>query len=52
MQRLKGSDLVGRRYTPPFSYYVGHARSHVVLAADYVTTDDGTGIVHIAPGLR
>ncbi len=49
MQRLKGSDLVGRRYTPPFSYYEGHAKSHVVLAADYVTTDDGTGIVHIAP---
>ena len=25
VQRLKGSDLVGRRYTPPFSYYLGHA---------------------------
>lgn len=49
VQRLKGSDLVGRSYTPPFSYYQGHAKSHVVLAADYVTTDDGTGIVHIAP---
>ena len=49
VERLKGSDLVGRSYTPPFSYYLGHARSHVVLAADYVTTDDGTGIVHIAP---
>ena len=49
VERLKGSDLVGRSYTPPFSYYVGHAKSHVVLAADYVTTDDGTGIVHIAP---
>ena len=49
VERLKGSDLVGRSYTPPFSYYEGHAKSHVVLAADYVTTDDGTGIVHIAP---
>ncbi len=49
VQRLKGSDLLGRSYTPPFSYYEGHPRSHVVLAADYVTTDDGTGIVHIAP---
>ena len=49
VQRLKGSDLLGRSYTPPFSYYQGHAKSHVVLAADYVTTDDGTGIVHIAP---
>ncbi len=49
VERLKGADLVGRSYTPPFSYYVGHANSHVVLAADYVTTEDGTGIVHIAP---
>ncbi len=47
--RMKGSELVGRRYTPPFSYYVGHPNSHVVLSADYVTTEDGTGIVHIAP---
>ena len=49
VERLTGADLVGRSYTPPFSYYAGHAKSHVVLAADYVTTDDGTGIVHIAP---
>ncbi len=47
--RMTGADLVGRRYTPPFSYYTGHPNSHVVLAADYVTTDDGSGIVHIAP---
>ena len=49
VERLTGADLVGRSYTPPFSYYAGHPNSHVVLAADYVTTDDGTGIVHIAP---
>jgi isoleucyl-tRNA synthetase len=47
--RMKGSELLGRSYTPPFSYYLGHAKSHVVLPADYVTTEDGTGIVHIAP---
>jgi isoleucyl-tRNA synthetase len=47
--RMKGSELIGRSYTPPFSYYLGHAKSHVVLPADYVTTEDGTGIVHIAP---
>src|SRR5680860_909334 len=49
VQRLKGSDLLGRHYTPPFSYFVGHANAHRILAADYVTIDDGTGIVHIAP---
>ena len=30
----------------------GTRESHVVLHADYVTTEDGTGVVHIAPALR
>ncbi|HEY5179764.1 MAG TPA: isoleucine--tRNA ligase [Dermatophilaceae bacterium] len=49
VQRLKGSELLGRHYTPPFSYYVGRRNAHQILSADYVTTEDGTGIVHIAP---
>ena len=49
VQRLKGSELLGRHYMPPFSYFVGHANAHQILAADYVTIEDGTGIVHIAP---
>ncbi len=48
-ERLTGRDLIGRRYTPPFGYFAGHERAHVVLAADYVTTADGTGVVHLAP---
>jgi isoleucyl-tRNA synthetase len=48
VERLKGSDLVGRRYTPPFSYYEGHPNAHRVVADDYVTTTDGTGLVHNA----
>jgi isoleucyl-tRNA synthetase len=47
--RYKGSDLLGRRYIPPFDFFVGRENAHQVLAADYVTTEDGTGIVHIAP---
>ncbi|MEV0681354.1 isoleucine--tRNA ligase [Actinosynnema sp. NPDC050436] len=47
--RYKGSDLVGRRYAPPFDFFAGRENAHQVLAADYVTTEDGTGIVHIAP---
>ncbi|MBB3664390.1 isoleucyl-tRNA synthetase [Prauserella sediminis] len=47
--RYKGSDLLGTRYAPPFPYFVGRENAHRVLSADYVTTDDGTGIVHIAP---
>ncbi len=46
---LTGADLVGRRYTPPFDYFAGHENAHQVLAADFVTTEDGTGVVHLAP---
>jgi isoleucyl-tRNA synthetase len=60
---LKGSDIVGTRYRPPFDYYsarlgeetgklvAGGSESVAwrVVAADFVTTDSGTGIVHIAP---
>jgi len=44
-----GTQLLGTRYAPPFPYFTGTENAHQVLAADYVTTDDGTGIVHIAP---
>ena len=47
--RYVGADLLGTRYAPPFPYFVGAENAHRVLAADYVTTEDGTGIVHIAP---
>ena len=50
---LRGADLVGSRYAPPFPYLAADdpeaSPAHRVLAADYVTTDDGTGAVHIAP---
>ncbi|GAB7191419.1 isoleucine--tRNA ligase [Kineococcus sp. NUM-3379] len=47
--RLTGEELLGSAYTPPFTYFAGHAGAHRVLPADYVTTEDGTGAVHIAP---
>ncbi|RSD15540.1 isoleucine--tRNA ligase [Amycolatopsis eburnea] len=47
--RYTGAQLLGTRYAPPFPYFTGTENAHQVLAADYVTTDDGTGIVHIAP---
>ncbi|GAA4358887.1 isoleucine--tRNA ligase [Angustibacter luteus] len=49
VERLTGADLLGRRYTPPFDFFAGRENAHQVLEADYVTTDEGTGIVHIAP---
>src|SRR6478735_5961691 len=49
VQRVKGSELLGRRYTPPFSYFLNSQNAHVILAGDHVTTEDGTGLVHMAP---
>ena len=48
VERLTGRDLLGRGYTPPFSYFLGHPHSHRVVEADFVTTEDGTGLVHSA----
>jgi isoleucyl-tRNA synthetase len=45
-RRLKGSDLVGIRYVPPYENVDG---AHVVVAADFVSLEDGTGLVHMAP---
>ncbi|MDN5916961.1 MAG: isoleucine--tRNA ligase [Pseudonocardia sp.] len=47
--RMVGRDLLDTAYTPPFDFFLGRANAHVVLSADYVTTEDGTGLVHIAP---
>jgi len=49
LARYKGAELYGLSYEPPFPYFRGSVNAHRVLLADYVTTDDGTGIVHIAP---
>ncbi|NHN55896.1 isoleucine--tRNA ligase [Calidifontibacter sp. DB0510] len=48
LQRLKGADLIGHHYTPPFSYFEGHEKAFRVVEADFVTTGDGTGLVHSA----
>ncbi len=47
LKRVKGSELVGRRYHPLFENRGPQA--HRVLHADFVTAEDGTGIVHEAP---
>jgi len=63
LETQKGSELVGRRYFPPFDVYFQRAGSTElplkeggsdspawrVIAADFVTLTSGTGIVHIAP---
>jgi isoleucyl-tRNA synthetase len=47
---LAGSELSGLRYRPLFEYFATHADSFRVLVDDYVTDEDGTGVVHMAPG--
>ncbi|AFG38508.1 isoleucine--tRNA ligase [Spirochaeta africana] len=51
-KRFTGAELVGRRYRPLFEYFVEQAgeAGFQVHAADFVTTENGTGIVHLAPG--
>ena len=46
---LRGSDLVGRRYEPLFDFFA-ERDAFRVLAGDFVDTEEGTGIVHLAPG--
>jgi isoleucyl-tRNA synthetase len=48
LEEVKGKDLVGLSYEPLFEAHESE-NAHKVWAADYVTTESGTGIVHIAP---
>jgi isoleucyl-tRNA synthetase len=45
---LRGSELLGAEYTPPFGM-MSIADSHRVVSGTFVTTEDGTGLVHLAP---
>lgn len=54
--RVKGSELIGKRYVPLFDYFAdrallphGEGRCFIVIGSDHVTTTDGTGVVHMAP---
>jgi isoleucyl-tRNA synthetase len=47
---VTGAELIGRTYTPLFPYFAAHPNAFRVVEGDFVSTDDGTGVVHIAPG--
>lgn len=49
VEHLTGAEVAGRSYTPPFPYFAGHPNAHRVLVGDFVSTEDGTGLVHLAP---
>lgn len=49
LETYKGSDLVGKKYEQLMPFAEVNGNAFVVLADEYVTDQDGTGIVHIAP---
>ena len=49
LKSYKGSELKGWKYEPLFPYFSDQANSFQILCDDYVSTGDGTGIVHLAP---
>jgi len=49
ISKLKGKDLLNKDYEPLYSYVKVDQRAWYVIAGDFVSTEDGTGVVHIAP---
>ncbi len=49
LDTFKGSDLVGIKYEQLMPFVTVEGKCHEVIADSYVTADDGTGVVHIAP---
>ena len=49
LETLKGKKLQGVKYQPLFTFLPPEKPAHYVTLAEYVTTEDGTGLVHIAP---
>jgi len=49
LEEVKVEDLVGKKYIPPFAFYKGRKNAHLIYEGGHVTTDSGTGIVHLAP---
>jgi len=49
IRRMKGHDLAGLTYEPLFDYFSGNPNSFCILLDEFVSTEDGSGIVHMAP---
>ncbi|MBT7228154.1 isoleucine--tRNA ligase, partial [Candidatus Parcubacteria bacterium] len=55
VEEFKGKDLIGKKYKPLFDYYANDKNLEnkdngwKILSADFVTTEEGTGVVHMAP---
>ena len=49
LKEYKGEELLGTKYEPLMPFAKVEGKAYVVIHGDYVTLDEGTGIVHIAP---
>ena len=49
IKTFPGSELVGKQYQPLFPYVADADNAFQLLAADFATDTDGTGVVHLAP---
>ena len=47
---VKGSELIGKKYKPLFNFFEYRTDAFKVLQADWIDDQEGTGIVHMAPG--
>lgn len=50
IKEFKGKNLVGQEYEPLYNYYDTNEFDYHIYHGDFVTMEDGTGVVHIAPG--
>ncbi len=54
LEKISANDLIGKKYHPVFDYYLdknlaNKEKLYTIQSANFVTTEDGTGVVHIAP---
>lgn len=49
VEKYKGQDLIGKKYEPLYKIAGDKDRAYEVIVGDFITMEDGTGLVHIAP---
>lgn len=49
IRKIPAEELAGMRYTAPYDFIEPDGEAHFVVSADFVSSDEGSGIVHIAP---
>ena len=49
IKKIKGKELEGKKYLPLFPYFEDVKNAFRIIPAEFVSDEDGTGIVHIAP---